>query len=102
MFGGPDGLRRIMSQDNIKPQNLSDTLARFGRYFRPYWPMLAVTLLLIIGATWSQVTAPMLIGQTVDCYLTLPSRTALAPRPKTTVGMTRTRLTYPPKSVWPA
>ncbi|MCB0174109.1 MAG: ABC transporter ATP-binding protein [Anaerolineae bacterium] len=78
MFGGPDGLRRIMSQDNIKPQNLSDTLARFGRYFRPYWPMLAVTLLLIIGATWSQVTAPMLIGQTVDCYLTPPIADSLS------------------------
>jgi ATP-binding cassette subfamily B protein len=69
MFGGQDGLRRIMSQETIKPRNLGETLARFGHYFRPYWPALLVVGALIILATWSQVTVPELIGQAVDCYI---------------------------------
>ena len=51
MFGGQDGLRRIMSQDTLKPKNLGETLARFGRYFRPYWPLLILVALLIIATT---------------------------------------------------
>ena len=70
MFGGQDGLRRIMSQDTLKPKNLGETLARFGRYFRPYWPLLILVALLIIATTWAQVTTPDLTGQAVDCYLT--------------------------------
>ncbi len=70
MFGGQDGLRRIMSQDTLKPKRLGDTLARFGRYFKAYWPILILVGILIIAATWAQVTAPELIGQAVDCYLT--------------------------------
>ena len=67
---GPDGLRRMMSQDVIKPQRLGDTLRRFGRYFKPYWLLLILVGLLMIVVTWAQVTAPQLIGQAVDCYLT--------------------------------
>ena len=70
MFGGQDGLRRIMSQDQLKPQNLSETLARFGYYFRAQWPVLVLAGLLIVVSTWTQVTNPELIGQVVDCYLT--------------------------------
>jgi ATP-binding cassette subfamily B multidrug efflux pump len=71
MFGGgPEGLRRIMSQDTSKPRRLGDTLARFGDYFKPYWPVLLVVASMIAVATWAQVTAPALLGQIVDCYLT--------------------------------
>jgi ATP-binding cassette, subfamily B, multidrug efflux pump len=70
MFGGQDGLRRIMSQDTIKPTNLGETLARFAKYFKPYWLVLLVVAVLIILATWTQVTVPVLIGQAVDCYIT--------------------------------
>ncbi len=69
MFGGQDGLRRIMSQDTLKPKNLGETLARFGSYFKPYWPMLLLVAALVIVSTWTQVTTPDLIGQAVDCYL---------------------------------
>ncbi len=69
MFGGPDGLRRIMSQETIKPRRLGETLGRFGAYFRPYWLLLALVALLVIASTWAQVTSPDLIGQAVDCYL---------------------------------
>jgi ATP-binding cassette subfamily B protein len=69
MFGGQDGLRRIMSQETIKPRNLGDTLARFGLYFRPYWPLLIVVAGLVVASTWTQVTSPELLGQVVDCYL---------------------------------
>ncbi|RPI34556.1 MAG: ABC transporter ATP-binding protein [Chloroflexota bacterium] len=69
MFG-PDGMRRLMSQDTLKPRQLGDTLSRFAAYFKPYWPVLAIVLVLVIASTWAQVTAPELIGQAVDCYLT--------------------------------
>jgi ATP-binding cassette subfamily B multidrug efflux pump len=77
MFGGQDGLRRLMSQDTLKPTNLGDTLARFGEYFKTYWLVLVLSAVLVIGATWAQVTAPELIGQAVDCYLSQPAADAL-------------------------
>ncbi len=69
MMGGLGGPRALMEQDAQKPQKLSATLARFWHYFRRYWIGLALALLMIIGSTWTQVTAPDLIGQAVDCYL---------------------------------
>src|SRR5262245_44405422 len=81
MFGGQDGLRRIMSQDTLKPKRLGETLARFGHYFKPYWAILGLSVLLVIGATWAQVTGPELIGQAVDCYLSQPAANALADIP---------------------
>jgi ATP-binding cassette, subfamily B, multidrug efflux pump len=70
MFHGNEGMRRIMSQDTLKPKNLGVTLRRFGEFFKPYWFMLVLVAVLVILVTWAQVTAPKLIGQTVDCYLT--------------------------------
>jgi ATP-binding cassette subfamily B protein len=70
MFGDPSRLRQIMSQDALKPRRLGDTLARFSRYFRPYWPALLLVLGLVLGSIWTQVTVPELFGQAVDCYLT--------------------------------
>src|SRR5574341_955822 len=75
MFGGPDGFRRILSQETVKPRNLGDTLARFASYFKPYWYVLVLVVMLVVISTWAQVTSPELIGQLVDCYLT-PSATA--------------------------
>jgi ATP-binding cassette subfamily B multidrug efflux pump len=70
MFGGPDGMRRLMSQDNIKPKDISETMARLGGYFKPYWPVLILVAIMIIISTWAQVENPDLIGQAVDCYIT--------------------------------
>src|SRR5262245_56884272 len=78
MFGGQDGLRRIMSQDTLKPRNVSETLAQFGHYFRSYWAVLGLVILLVVVTTWSQVTAPELIGQAVDCYITGPVSNAFS------------------------
>ena len=70
MFGGPDGMRRIMDRETIKPRQLGATLAGFARYFRPYWPALLLVTVLVVVSTWAQVTGPELTGQVVDCYLT--------------------------------
>ncbi len=67
-MGGPHRAR-MLEQEALKPQNVSRTLARFGHYFRPYWPALIIVALLVIGSTWTQVTTPDLTGQVVDCYL---------------------------------
>jgi len=69
MFGGQEGLRRMMDQETSKPKDLGDTLKRFAEYFRPYWPILLLVLALVVGATWAQVVTPEIIGLTVDCYL---------------------------------
>ncbi|HEX7974432.1 MAG TPA: ABC transporter ATP-binding protein [Anaerolineales bacterium] len=81
MFGGPDGMRRLLSQDNLKPKNLSVTMGRFGRYFKPFWPLLILIAILVITTTWAQVTVPDLIGQAVDCYLTPSAASALGSFP---------------------
>ncbi len=62
-------MRRLMSQDQLKPKKLSETMARFGKYFAPFWPGLVIVAVLITVSTWTQVTSPDLIGQVVDCYL---------------------------------
>jgi len=68
MFG-PGGQNRLFQQETLKPKKLGETLARFGRYFKPYWPVLVFAAVLVIISTWAQVTTPDLIGQAVDCYL---------------------------------
>lgn len=70
MFGDPSRLREMMGREQLKPQNLGETMARFGRYFGQFWPALLLVAVLIVAATWTQVTNPELIGQVVDCYLT--------------------------------
>ncbi|WP_026370257.1 ABC transporter ATP-binding protein [Kallotenue papyrolyticum] len=69
MMGGLGGPRHLLEQDAGKPHNLGATLARFWHYFRRYWLGLVLALVMIVGSTWTQVTAPELIGQAVDCFL---------------------------------
>jgi len=66
MFGGP---QQILTQETSKPKRTGETLARFGAYFRPYWPVLILVVILMAISTWAQVTSPEVIGQLVDCYL---------------------------------
>lgn len=70
MFGGGHGVSRAMGRDTLKPKNVSETLRRFGTYFRPFWLLLVLVVVMMLASTWAQVTAPKLIGQVVDCYLT--------------------------------
>jgi len=81
MFGSTEGLRRIMSQDSLRPKDLGETLARFGGYFKPYWPVLIVVGVLVGAATWTQVKAPDLIGQAVDCFISKPVVNAFSSLP---------------------
>ncbi|MBZ0298496.1 MAG: ABC transporter ATP-binding protein/permease [Anaerolineae bacterium] len=64
-----DGGRRILERETLKPQNLGQTLGRFGQYFRKYWFSVTLAMVLIVVNTWSQVVSPEIIGQAVDCYL---------------------------------
>ena len=68
MMGGLDGARRLMEREATKPKNVGATLARFGQYFRKYWLGATLALAMILASTYTQVTAPELIGQSVDCY----------------------------------
>jgi ATP-binding cassette subfamily B multidrug efflux pump len=77
MFGGAHGISRVMGGESLKPQKVGVTLRRFAVYFRPYWYLLAIAAVMLVGATWAQVESPKLIGQLVDCYLTPSAVTAL-------------------------
>src|SRR4030042_1824193 len=69
MHGPMGGPRRMMEQESSKPKRTGATLARLAQYFQPYTLALIVVAILIVASTWTQVTAPQLIGQAVDCYL---------------------------------
>jgi len=77
MFGNQEQMRRMMSGDAIKPKNVSETLGRLAGYFGRFWPVLLMVGVLIILNTWAQVTAPDLVGQSVDCYLNSPGSNPL-------------------------
>jgi len=66
---GPGRFGGLLNQETIKPRALSETLARLGRYFIQYWYMIALAVLFVIVSTWTQVTAPELMGQATDCFL---------------------------------
>lgn len=60
---------RMMRGEVLKPKAVGATLGRLGVYFRPFWLALVATAFLIVAGTYTQVRAPELIGQAVDCYL---------------------------------
>jgi ATP-binding cassette subfamily B multidrug efflux pump len=70
MFANP---RQLMGGETLKPKRTSETLRRFLKYVRPWWPMMVVAIVCVFTATWAQVTNPELIGQLVDCYLIAPT-----------------------------
>jgi ATP-binding cassette subfamily B protein len=75
MFGDP---HRIFGGEVSKPVKVSVTLRRFARYFKPYLPQYLLVLIMMLVASWSQVKAPELIGQAVDCYMTPAAASAFA------------------------
>ncbi len=60
----------MMLNEARKPVAASRTLVRFWVYFKQYWYVLLVVLVLIVSSTYMQVLTPNLTGQVVDCYLT--------------------------------
>ena len=61
--------RRLFETETVKPKSPFVTLKRFVVWFRPYWWLVLLSLVFIIGATYVQVLTPELTGQAVDCYL---------------------------------
>jgi ATP-binding cassette subfamily B protein len=59
----------MLNKETIKPRNLSETLARLGKYFVQYWYMIVLAVLFVVVSTWTQVTTPELAGQATDCFL---------------------------------
>ena len=64
MFGD-----RMLRQETLKPKSVGATLARFSRYFRPYWWVIVLVAVLMAVNSYTQVIGPALIGQAVDCFL---------------------------------
>ena len=67
MFGERN--MQILGAERRRARSAGATLARLGRYFRPYlWALLLATLFVVAG-TYMQVLIPDLTGQAVDCFL---------------------------------
>ena len=63
-----DGGRRMLDQETSRAGSLGSTLWKFLLYFRRYGMGALLSFALIAIASWTQITAPTLIGQAVDCY----------------------------------
>lgn len=63
-----DGGRRMLDQETSRARSLRSTLWNFLLYFRRYGLSALLSFALITVATWTQIVAPILIGQAVDCY----------------------------------
>ena len=49
MMGGPrGGPMGMMQQEALKPKNVSETMRRFGVYFKPFWPALLLVASLVV------------------------------------------------------
>ncbi len=71
-----DGQRQMMSQESSKAADVWSTLGRLGRYFAPFgWVLLGVLVLMLFSA-WTQVQAPDLTGQAVDCFIAVTPQSA--------------------------
>src|SRR5258706_14193268 len=69
MMGGMDGARRLLQGETLKPKSTGATLKRFWGYLRERWYAIVLVVVLMFVNTWSQVTVPEIIGQSIDCYL---------------------------------
>ena len=67
MMGGPG---RMLEQEIIKPKNVSATLGRLARYFKPHLFVLSAVAVLLVLNAWVQVLTPRLTGQAIDCFVT--------------------------------
>ena len=72
MFG-LDGGRRMFDRETSKPKRVSETLGRLVNYFKPYWPVLLLTLAQP-ELTPAQV-ASLTVGQRNSRLLTLREKT---------------------------
>jgi ATP-binding cassette subfamily B protein len=79
MMGGGGMRHAMLEQETSKPRDVGNTLARFGHYFREYWYAFVIALVLIVVATWTQVTTPELTGQITDCFLVPSGVAAFSP-----------------------
>lgn len=72
------GRGRMLDQEVSKPKNVSATLGRLVRYFKPYWLVLMGVLVLLVLNAWVQVLTPRLTGQAIDCFVTPAVASGLA------------------------
>jgi len=70
--------RHLFEVETLKPKSTLTTLRRLWGYFGGRRLFLLGVLVLAFVSAWAQVTAPDLIGQAVDCYLTPATQGAAA------------------------
>ncbi len=63
------GGHNLLESDTRKAASTAATLVRFWQYFRRFWFALVLVVVMMLISVWTQVTAPEILGQAVDCYL---------------------------------
>ncbi len=63
-------LDRVLQVESQHATDVKTTLGRLFKYFKPYLLAVLLAMAFLGLGTWAQVTAPELIGQSVDCYIT--------------------------------
>jgi ATP-binding cassette subfamily B protein len=62
-------------------------MAQLAGYFRPYAPLIAMVVILLLFSAWAQVTQPDLTQAAVDCYLNPVKACTYAAIPENTPNM---------------
>jgi ABC-type multidrug transport system fused ATPase/permease subunit len=73
------GFQRVIELDEGHAQNRGTVAARLAGYLKPYWPHLAVMLILVMINAATFAAAPFLIGRAIDQFLSVGDRAGLGP-----------------------
>jgi ATP-binding cassette subfamily B protein/subfamily B ATP-binding cassette protein MsbA len=71
------GFQRVIELDEGHAQNRGTVAARLAGYLKPYWPHLAVMLILVMINAATFAAAPFLIGRAIDQFLSVGDRAGL-------------------------
>ncbi|GAB4535603.1 MAG: ABC transporter ATP-binding protein [Anaerolineae bacterium] len=77
-MGMMHGFRQVIELDEGRAHNQGVVAARLAGYLKPFWPHMALMLVLVIINAISFAAAPFLIGRAIDQFITVGDRPGLA------------------------
>lgn len=77
-MGMMHGFQRVIELDQGRAHNRGAVATRLVEYLKPFWPHLAVMLILVIINAVSFAAAPFFIGQAIDQFISVGDQSGLA------------------------
>jgi ATP-binding cassette subfamily B protein/subfamily B ATP-binding cassette protein MsbA len=77
-MGMAHGFRRVIELDEGRAQNRGAVAVRLAGYLKPYWPYLALMVILTLINALAFSAAPFLIGRAIDQFISVGDRSGLA------------------------